>query len=239
MHDAAGRRSSSEGGGASASGGAPPQDLVVRAIARDPDAVRELVRLIGPVIHGRIAKALMRRRGAGARGRDVSQEIDDLTQEVFLALFENDAKALRAWAPERGPLGAFCALIADHHVYSVFRSGKRRPWSDDLDVLAEPDALEPDAKSPEARVASRQALDALLGRLRAELSPKGFDVFVRLYVEEQPIETVSRALGMSADALYAWRTRLSRLVRNLAAEIDGGPMSDSATSMRTSIVEGP
>lgn len=215
------------------------RDLVLRAIAKDPEAVRTLVRTIGPVIHGRVAKALVRRRGARAQGRDVSQEIEDLTQEVFLALFEDDAKILRAWDPERSPLGAFVALIADHHVHSVFRSGKRRPWSDDIDVIEEPDATDAEARSPEVRVASREALDVLLDRLRAELSPKGFDVFVRLYVEEQPIDVVGEALGMTADALYAWRTRLGKLVRRLAAELDAGPMSGSTPSMRTPVVEGP
>jgi DNA-directed RNA polymerase specialized sigma24 family protein len=211
-------------------------ELVLRAAAKDPEAVRTLVRAIGPVIHGRVAKALVRR---GGRGRDLTQEIEDLTQEVFLALFENDAKALRAWAPERGPLGGFVALIADHHVFSVFRSGKRRPWSDDVDPLLEPDAHASEGKSPEVRVASRQALDGVLARLRAELSPRGFDIFVRLYVEEQAIEVVSRELTMTVDALYAWRSRLAKHVRGLAAELDRSPMSDRAPILRTSASGGP
>ncbi len=227
------------------------RDRVERAIGKDPEAVRSLIRAIGPVIHGRVAKALVRRRGGA--GRDVSHEIEDMTQEVFLSLFENDGKLLRAWDPARGPLGAFVALLADHHVYSTFRSGKRRPWSDDLDVIAEPEATESTARSPEVRVASKQALQALLDRLRAELSPKGFDVFLRLYVEEQPIEKVSQELGMTADSLYAWRTRLSKLVRTLAVELeatDGDsvgekrdlearPMSGSTDSPRTSNSDDP
>lgn len=214
-------------------------ELVARAIAREPAAVRALVAAVGPVIHGRVAKALWKRRGARAAGRDVSQEIEDLTQEVFVALFDDDAKALRAWDPDRGPLGGFVALLADHHVYSVFRSGKRRPWSDEVDVLPDPDAQAPEGKSPEARVASRQALDALLARLRAELSPKGFDLFVRLYVEEQPVEVVSRELGMTADALYAWRSRLGKLVRGYAAELEAERVSGSDAPMRTPSMEAP
>lgn len=210
------------------------------AIAKDPEAVRALVRTIGPVIHGRVARALVRRRGSRAQGRDVAQEVEDLTQDVLLALFENDAKALRAWDPERAPLGAYVALIADHHVVNVFRSGKRRPWSDDLDVLPEPEAIESDGKSPETRIASRQALDVLLERLQAELSPKGYDVFVRLYVEEQSIEAVSEALHMTPDALYAWRTRLSKLARTLAAELETDvSMSASGSPIRIHRTESP
>jgi DNA-directed RNA polymerase specialized sigma24 family protein len=207
------------------------QKLVARAVAKQPDAVRLLVRMLGPIVHGRIAKALFRRRGAG-QGRNVAQEVEDLSQGVFLALFEEDARALRAWDPARSPLGAFVCLLADHHVHSVFRSGKRRPWSDDLDVLPEPDARAEDIHGPEARFASAEAIEVLLSRLRAELSPKGFDVFARLYVEEQSVETVANELGMTPDALYAWRSRLSRLVRRLASEVDAPLVSDSTEPRR-------
>ncbi len=213
--------------------------LVGRAIAREPEAVRALVRALGPVVQGRVAKGLFRRRGGSSQGRDVAQEVEDLSQEIFLSLFENDARALRAWDPARGPLGGLVALIADHHVHSVFRSGKRRPWSADLDVLPEPDAPEAESRSPEAKVASAEALEVLLDRLRAELSPKGFDVFVRLYVEEHSIEAVAADLAMTADALYAWRSRLSKLAKRLARELDGAPVSDSAAERRISEREAP
>jgi RNA polymerase sigma-70 factor (ECF subfamily) len=213
--------------------------LVARVIAREPDAVRELVKAVGPVVHGRVAKALMRRRSTRDQRRDVAQEVDDLSQEVFLALFDDDARALRAWDPARGPLGAFVALIADHQVFSIFRSGKRRPWSDDIDVLADPEAIDSAAKSPEARVATKEALDNLLDRLRAELTPKGFELFTRLYVEEQSVETVCADLGMTVDAIYAWRSRLAKVVRGIAARDSGGEeMSDLAGKVRTSSAAG-
>jgi len=216
----------------------PDVDLVARAIARDAEAVRTLVRQLGPIIRGRVAKALYRRKSTRDQRRDVGQEIADLTQEVFLALFDDDAKALRAWNSERGPLGGFVALLADHQVYSIFRSGRRRPWSDDLDVLAEPEASEAEAKSPETRVASKQTLDVILARMRADLTPKGYEVFVRLYVEEQSVEQVSRELAMTADAIYAWRTRLSKAVRAIAGDLEREGVSETTASPRTSSLEG-
>jgi RNA polymerase sigma-70 factor (ECF subfamily) len=216
----------------------PNADLVARAIARDPEAVRALVKSVGPVVHGRVAKALMRRRGARGQRRDIAQEIEDLAQEVFLALFDDDARALRAWDPQRGPLGGFVALLTDHQVFSIFRSGRRRPWSDDLDVVAEPDAPASDRNNPERRVASKQALDALLDRLRAELTPKGFDLFTRLYVEEQAVETVCADLGMTADAIYAWRSRLAKVVKTMASTMNSEEMSEATAPVRTSSVAG-
>ena len=216
----------------------PTRELVAGAIARRPAAVRELVHVLGPVVHGRVRKALARRRGGSTKGRDVAQEAEDLAQEVFVALFDDDAKALRAWDPERSPLGAFVALLTDHQVFSIFRSGKRRPWSDDLDVVAEPEAGEHGGDSPERRVSSREQLDALLDRMRAELTPKGFDLFARLYVQEQEVELVCQELGMKPDAVYAWRSRLAKLVRRFAAEMDGDAVSELAAPPRTSSVEG-
>ncbi len=211
----------------------PNAELVQRAIAREPEAVRAFVKSISPVVHGRIAKALMRRRGPAGQRRDTAQEVEDLAQEVFLALFDNGARALRAWDPDRAPLGAFVALIADHQVYSIFRSGKRRPWSDDIDILTAPEAAAPSASNPETRAASKQALDALLDRLRADLSVKGFELFTRLFVDEQSVETVSAELGMSADAIYAWRSRLSKVVKNLATQASAAEMSEAAGLPRT------
>jgi DNA-directed RNA polymerase specialized sigma24 family protein len=184
-------------------------DLVHRAIARDPEAVRELVTSLAPVIQGRIAKALTRR--PGPEGRDV----EHLAQEVFLALFDHGGRALRAWKPERGLLGAFVAQIADHQVASILRSGKRRPWTDDLDLLTAP-----------AATASHETLDALLDRLRADLSVRGFDLFTRLYVEERSVEAASAELGMSADAIDAWRSRLSKALAPLAAVGGAGTAGD-------------
>jgi RNA polymerase sigma-70 factor (ECF subfamily) len=216
----------------------PNAELVQRAIDRDPAAVHQLVTALSPVVQGRIAKALMRRRGPHGQRRDVAQEVEDLTQEVFLALFDHGGRALRAWDPKRSPLGAFVALIADHQVFSIFRSGKRRPWTDDIDILHAPDTtIASTANDPEARVASKQALDSLLDRLRADLSVRGFELFTRLFVEEQSVETVSAELGMSADAIYAWRSRLAKVVKTLSAEPDAFEMSETAARMRTSPVE--
>ncbi len=39
-------------------------------------------------------------------------------------------------------------------------------------------------------------------------------------------------LAMTADALYAWRSRLSKLVKRLAAELDETPVSDPEAARR-------
>jgi RNA polymerase sigma-70 factor (ECF subfamily) len=150
----------------------------------------------------------------------VRQEVEDLAQEVFAALFENDGRALRAWDPRRGlGLASFCALVAEREVSSILRSGRRSPWAADP---TEAEALERDLDPEpgfEARLATRQQLELLVDRVREALSPLGLEMFERLVVQEEAVEAVCAATGMKTDAVYAWKSRLGKLVRKIAHEI--------------------
>ncbi|MBI2393656.1 MAG: sigma-70 family RNA polymerase sigma factor [Deltaproteobacteria bacterium] len=207
-------------------------DLVRRAAAREPDAVRELVGLLRPTIQLRAVRSLI--RNMRGRRRSTAQEVEDLVQEVFLALFDDDARALRAWDPARLPLAAFVGVIADHEVASIFRSGRRRPYRDEEDGAVEPDTFASDGGGAEAIVECNETLSALLARLRAELSPKGLELFHALLVDEQPVEEVCASTGMTRDAVYAWKSRLGKLVRRLAAELRDSSRKVAAAQRSTS-----
>ncbi|MEJ7732504.1 MAG: sigma-70 family RNA polymerase sigma factor [Polyangiaceae bacterium] len=186
--------------------------------------------LLAPLVQARVAKALLRRHRAGVR-RAVREEVLDLTQEVFVALFERDGRLLRAWDPERGlSLPNFVGLIAEREVSSILRSGVRSPFALD-DALTE-DALEP-LEAPmgvEADVASRETLEKLLDGLRARLSPLGLQMFRLLFVEERTVEEICESMRMRPDAVYAWRSRLTRLAVEIERDFagDGPGMSDPA-----------
>src|SRR5262245_35497898 len=112
--------------------GADLERLVDRAISREPDAVRELVVELTPVIQVRVARALGRSPMIRGQSRGVAQEVEDFTQEVFLAIFDHDARVLRAWEPGRGAsLGTFIGMVAEHQVASILRSGRRAPYRQD------------------------------------------------------------------------------------------------------------
>jgi RNA polymerase sigma-70 factor (ECF subfamily) len=192
--------------------------LLNRALAGDAAAAHKLVRVLLPVVQVRVARVLARR---GRRSnRDVRQEVEDLAQEVFAALFENDGRVLRAWDAKRGlSLASFCGLVAEREAASILRSGRRSPWTEDA---TESEELERDAGiAPDAEIsiASREQLERLADRLREELSPRGLEMFQRLVVDEETVESVCAATGMTPDAVYAWKSRLSKLARKLAAEL--------------------
>ena len=197
--------------------------LVQRALSGDQTALTRLVAGLTPVIQARVARTLLARRSRLGSGRDVGQEVEDLTQDVFLSLFSRDSHVLRSWQAERGlSLENFVGLVAERQVVSFLRSGKRNPWKEDPSPAEELDATARDS-GPEEIAASREQLSLLLDRLREKLTPLGYQIFLLLFVQELSIQETMAATGLSADAVYAWRSRLRRLAQQLLAEVSGKP----------------
>ena len=205
-------------------------ELVRAVLDGDRAATQALVDALLPVVQARVAGALRRRRSS-ARQRDVRQEIDDMTQEVFAALFEARGRVLRAWAPSKGlSLANFVGLVAEREVASILRSGRRTPWREDpteADALEALDQPANDSQAADERLGSREVLVKLLDRLRECSSPMGLQLFHLLFVEERSIEEVCASCGKTPEAVYAWKSRLGKLVAELGREIlsetAGGP----------------
>lgn len=199
------------------------QDDVRRALSGDTPALRRLVVALTPIIQARVTK-ILNRRARHAVGRNVRQEVEDLSQEVFLLLFAENAKVLSSWQPERGlSLKNFVGLVAERQTLTILRSGKKSPWKEDPTLAADLDGEDP-VPGPEARALSRQHLRRLLERLHCELSPLGRHLFDLLFVRETPVAEVTRRTSMSPEAVYAWRSRLRRLAHRLNSNL-GEPES--------------
>lgn len=189
-----------------------------RAIAGDPTATRQLIGALVPVIQARVARCLAQ-HGRPETRRNVREEVADLTQEVLTSLFDADARVLRAWDPAKGlSLANFVGLVARRQALSLLRTRSRSPWAEEPTGDLGP--LLPDGIGPEARVASREVLERLLTGLEAELSPLGLELFELLIVEQLDADEVVARTGMSRDAVYAWRSRLGKLVRQRAAALE-------------------
>jgi RNA polymerase sigma-70 factor (ECF subfamily) len=208
-------------------------DEVRRALAGEEPALTRLVQRLTPVIQSRVARGLLLRRTGRAAGRDIRQEVEDFTQEIFLALFADGGKVLRSWQPERGlSLLNFVGLVAERQTASILRSGKRSPWQEEPTLTEDLHEPAPE-RGPEEITASREQLKLLLHRLSEELSPLGRHLFDLLFLRELPLEEVMRQTEMSADAVYAWRSRLRRLAGRLLAET-----SESRVDSRRSLKDG-
>lgn len=206
-----------------------PRELIRQALAGVPECVRRLVDRLSPVIAKRVAATLWQRR----QKDNVPQETADMVQEVFVSLFQADGKALRAWDPARGmSLESFVGLLAQHQVISLLRSGRISAWREEPTESERMDAFSAGTRPPEAIVASRETLRKLLDRVGESLSPRGLELFQRLIIDEEPIDTLGQQVGMTRDALYQWKSRLLRLVRTLSSEMDAPRLSEAAPTLR-------
>lgn len=201
----------------------PDMELIERALKREPASCRILVDKLTPAIQERVNAALIRRR------RGSRQNVLDLTQDVFRLLLADDGKILRAWDPERGAsLNGYVALITERRIASTLRSGRQSGHAEDATDLDDLDTADL-ASSPEELALSRDLLARVLEELRAETSAQGYEMFRLLFIEEREVEAVMQETQLSRDAVYAWRSRLQKLVRKIAS----GLLSDPAETPRS------
>ena len=194
-------------------------EVIRRALAGDRPHLRSIVDALTPVIQARVARVLLRAGALDRRG-SVRQEVEDLTQDIFARLFANEGEVLRSWDESKGmSITGYVGLIAERECISMVRSKKRNPYTE-RPTEAEPlEHLGPATPGAETEVLTRQMAKTLCSRLHASLSPLGFTVFEKLFCHEQDPESVCQELGMSADALYAWRSRIRKTARALADEL--------------------
>ena len=191
-------------------------DLVRRAVVdRNPEAVRRVVAALRPIVHKRVARALVRRRAA-ARGRDLRQEVEDLVQDVFEGLLAHGGRRLLAWAPGRGSAEVFFGLVAERIAANILDSRRRSPWTDDPRA---PETLPGHSVPLEPVLESRWALRTLAHRLRQQLGPRDWRMFVLMYGEGLDDAAVRDQLGLGRMAFYQARRRLRRRIRELASDL--------------------
>lgn len=202
-----------------------PEEEVRLALAGDEAACTRLVRRLTPVIQSRVTRVLLRWRTGSAAGREVRQEVENLSQDIFLYLFEDDGKVLQSWEPERGlSFFNFIGLVAVRRTVSILRNRKKSPWNDDPTPPEDLDVVAPESNSsPEEITASREELERLLDRFIEELSPLGWHLFDLLFLREMSVEEVVCETGMSRDAVDKWKSRLRSLARRLRDEMSKGP----------------
>ncbi|MEP7126193.1 MAG: hypothetical protein ABJE95_34995 [Byssovorax sp.] len=191
---------------------------IQKALDGERDAARSLVDELSPVIQARIVRSLARRSEA-AGGRDVRQEVRDLTQHMFLLLFADGGRVLRQWDPARGSsLQNFVGLVVEREAASILRRRRRNPWGEHPTEDEDFERMSHAAPGPESQTISRDLLRRAIVRARARLSDRGLALFQWIIVEDRSVEEVCALANMTPEAVYAWRSRLARLLREIAAE---------------------
>lgn len=189
------------------------QDFIQRCIAGEPGTRDEFVVEYSGLIRFAIA-AVLRHRGITL----LREEIDDLTHNVIVSLFDRDCRKLKMYeGRNQASFATFVRVCATRLTLDHLRYRSRRPQiapeqqsGDDVrDVLAETaDA----GLGPEEQAALSEDLETLK-RLVAGLSPRE-QLLVRLhFVDGLDIPDVARALGVSENATHVLKSRLRAKLR--------------------------
>ncbi len=184
--------------------------------------MRQLVTLLTPIIRTAVVSVLVRSTGSGRRAP--RQEVEDVTQSVLLALFADRGQVLQQWDPERGlALEGFVALLAKRETYSLLRSRRRSPWTEQPTMLEDLDQNAVARMGPESETISRDMLTNLAEAVRTRMSAKGAELFQLMFMRGLPPEEVATLTNMTLEAVYAWKSRLTRQVKEILSELGKPP----------------
>jgi RNA polymerase sigma factor (sigma-70 family) len=197
------------------------QDFVARCIAGDPGTRDEFVVEYSGLIRFAIA-AVLRHRGVTL----LREEIDDLTHNVIVSLFDRDCRKLKMYeGRNQASFATFVRVCATRLTLDDLRYRQRRPTivadqqtgGDARDLLAEmPD---PDL-GPEERTAIAEDVDRL--RQLVTLLPAREQLLVRLhFVDGLDIPDVARVLGITENATHVLKSRVRAKLRGQMRP-DGG-----------------
>jgi RNA polymerase sigma-70 factor (ECF subfamily) len=181
--------------------------LLIRAQAGDAGAWEDLCELYRPLIVGWL------HRQAVPDG-----EIDDLVQEIFLAV----VGGLPAFSHSgrRGAFRSWLRTIASNYSCDYWKSPARRTTAPGQDAATAALALLEDPESPLNRYwdeeHDRHVLRCLLELAELEFEPTTMRAFRRVALEGASGSDVAGELGLSLASVYAARSRVMRRLRELA-----------------------
>jgi len=112
-----------------------------------------------------------------------SNEIEDLTQEVFVRLCKDQFRLLRSYDSTRASLSTWITIVAR----STARDALRRRRPDSVPIEAVPEVhLKVDAVEPVPKLKLPEAL----------LSPRQREILAMLYDQEMDVAEIAAALGI-------------------------------------------
>jgi RNA polymerase sigma factor (sigma-70 family) len=176
------------------------EDLIRSATAGDPAAMRVLIARLSPVIAARVRRVYARR----FRQIFGAEERDDLIQEVWLTLFDRNAKALRSYDRSHGlTLEAFVGLLAERQVMklSIKQHAQRRGGGRVLIALDRVEPTAPLSACPERSVAAVELEQQLCAHLLQTLPERGRLIWRYFVQAGSSAEAVADLLGVKVQDL--------------------------------------
>lgn len=177
---------------------------------------RILARRLVPVLRARVGNYL-RRRG----GRIGASDVDDMTQEIWLRLLQDEGKLLRAFDAERGmTLEGYVGMVCRRELWLTARASSRQKRGGHLALVELDDARDAvnQSPSPEAVAVGQDLLDGLVSRLESELPERGRLVLKASYVDQMGPAEIARMMGVNTQVVYNWLHKIRGLARRFFTE---------------------
>jgi RNA polymerase sigma factor (sigma-70 family) len=192
--------------------GGTADTLLTACRTGDPASAGRLFTTYAPTVRAAIARFLAMR----ARAR--MDLVDDLTQEVFVALWRDDGRRLKSFQGRDGcSFAGWLRVVAVRTAIDALRRDRRTlSLDDDTPAMTElRRTLVSAAPDPESIAHGSETADRL-ARAVAALGPKD-RLLVELHLlRGTPLPVVADTLGVTANAAYVRKSRvLERLRRSL------------------------
>jgi len=160
---------------------------------------------------------------AFCRGRGLSEsDAGDVSQEVLKAVA--GAISRFQYDPQRSSFRNWLFTVVRSKLNSFFAAQARHPrpaGETTLQMLAETEA-ESRLEETWQREYHLNLVRWAAGQIRAEFKPQTWDAFWRTAIEGETAETVAQELGLTLNALYIARSRVTFRMRELVQTVEEG-----------------
>ncbi len=199
-------------------GSAADESLIRKALSGHGGSLRALTRRVLPVVRSRAAAYLRRRDG-----RLGAQDVDDLTQEIWLSLLEQDGKLLRGYDHSRGKsLEGYVGMVCRRELWRRNRAHLAERRGGGVDAAPMEDARHAAAASPDPEAATiGRDLLVSLDRFLADALPERGQLVLKLVYEDHlgPTEA-AQVLGVNIQVVYNWQHKIRGLCRTFLGDAE-------------------
>jgi len=185
---------------------------VTRFIRGDRSAARSMLRRLTPVIQARVRSTLRRRSS--------SLSPDDVVQEVWVTLMQDDKRLLRRYDPARGSsLEGYVGGIADRVTSDAVRRSRAGKRDVARTVSGLPSQVADTSAPADRPVLQRDLLRNLFEHLEGTLPRKGRLVLRCIFGDGLSTQETADALGVSQQVVHNWKFRIRKDARAFLAEV--------------------
>jgi RNA polymerase sigma-70 factor (ECF subfamily) len=162
--------------------------------ANDKHVFDELVRRYGSLVLQTVSWTFRR------YSHVIREDVEDVFQEVFSALFKDGCKALRCFDPNKASFGTYLATIAKNTTINSCKMKNRNSVELTDAISGEPNEYEKDLENKDAVSKIKEALLAFSAKDR---------LFYHLYFKENmPPDEVASLLGITIDTVYSKKAKI-------------------------------